>query len=222
VTISVPKDYWKRLGNSAWQAFIGSLPVAALASAVLNGNFSAAEAVLLAAVGAAAAAIVTALKNFAFNPVASGLVGIAERVIATFIAAAAGAIPLQVLASAFAHRDVPALQSALSLIQHLGGPKAQPATILHPFLFRGPDGTNVVASTMEDFIALCKGVSDATLEQHLQNHDFSRWLETSVNNGDLAKRVSDIESSSEPLTARRARLVDEISSFYGLTPQPAQ
>lgn len=55
------------------------------------------------------------------------------------------------------------------------------------FYFRGPDGTlNLRAQNLILFCQIAEGVDDATWNFHLQNGDYARWFQDSINDETLA------------------------------------
>jgi len=74
------------------------------------------------------------------------------------------------------------------------------------FYFRGPQGAlNLRAHNLLLFCQLADGIDDATWQYHLQRHDYSRWIEESIKDSDLAESVRDVESLAS-LSAKESRL----------------
>ena len=62
------------------------------------------------------------------------------------------------------------------------------------FYFRGEDNhLNLKAQNLIMFIQLAEGVDDRTWLHHLQQQDYSNWLQNSIKDQTLAEEVSQIE-----------------------------
>ena len=223
------QGYVKRLLNTLWQSFLSSLAVAQLIRAVSNGQLTLVGTLLLAAMGAAVGAAITFLKNVAFQPTGTGVSGIVERVVSTFVEGAGAAIPMELVAGLFTHYTSDGLRSVglaalgggiaaiLSLVQHIAqGVPSATETALQPFVFVGPDGTDVAARDIQQFIQLAALVSDPTWEHHIASNDFSKWVEFSLKDPSLAAAVRGVESSGGNQAQSRAEIVDLIRGRYRL------
>ena len=74
------------------------------------------------------------------------------------------------------------------------------------FYFRGPDGgLNLRAQNLLLFLQIAEGVDDATWLHHLRAGDYSRWLEESIKDPELASEVAVIEEN-EALNAGESRI----------------
>src|SRR4029077_4222694 len=75
------------------------------------------------------------------------------------------------------------------------------------FRFRGPTGAvDLVASNLETFTRLVRGVDDATWLHHLRNGDVARWLRDAIKDPDLADEVAGLERADDPRATRTAVL----------------
>ncbi|MGL5508956.1 MAG: helicase HerA domain-containing protein, partial [Microcoleaceae cyanobacterium] len=86
------------------------------------------------------------------------------------------------------------------------------------FYFRGEDNhLNLKAQNLIMFIQLAEGVDDRTWLHHLQQQDYSNWLQNSIKDETLAKEVSQIEMT-KPLSPSesRARIKSAIEKRYTL------
>jgi hypothetical protein len=131
---SGPQDLGQRVLNTFWQSILSSIAVTQLAAAVAGGHWTVAESILLTALGAGVGAVLALLKNLVFKPAATGVAGLAERVLATFLEGAGAAIPIVTLTGAIQHLNLRALESValtalgggiaavLALLQHAGKP----------------------------------------------------------------------------------------------------
>ena len=84
------------------------------------------------------------------------------------------------------------------------------------FYFRGAENKlNLRAQNLIMFLQLADGVDDETWSYHLRNGDYSRWLQKTVKDSELAANVSRIEQD-EHLSAKesRARIREIIESRY--------
>ena len=73
------------------------------------------------------------------------------------------------------------------------------------FYFRGPEGSlNLKAQNLSVFLQLAQGVDDQTWLHHLRAGDYSRWLEHSINDGELAAEIAGFETD-EALDAGESR-----------------
>lgn len=155
--------YLKRAGLTFIQAFLSSIVLTELITSVEKGDLSALERIGLAGLGAASAALVSFLKNVAFQPTEGGIVGLLERVVSTFVEGAAAAIPIQLLVSDITGTNLHGLEAlalaavnggiaaVLSLIQHLGNLPAAPGAAAAlpprpPKLIAGTDAPRTVNS----------------------------------------------------------------------------
>jgi hydroxymethylpyrimidine pyrophosphatase-like HAD family hydrolase len=85
------------------------------------------------------------------------------------------------------------------------------------FYFRGPDGRlNLRAQNLRFFLQVAEGVDDATWQHHLRQHDYSRWIRTSLKDEDLAGDVSRVEDEAPRLSAgdSRARVRAAVEARY--------
>jgi hypothetical protein len=84
------------------------------------------------------------------------------------------------------------------------------------FYFRGPDGgLNLRAQNLLLFLQIAEGVDDGTWLHHLRAGDYSRWLEESIKDHELASEVAVIEEN-EALNAgeSRIRVKEAVSRVY--------
>ena len=89
------------------------------------------------------------------------------------------------------------------------------------FYFRGPDGRlNLRAQNLRFFLQVAEGVDDGTWEHHLRQHDYSRWIRTSLKDEDLAGDVSRVEDEAPRLSAgdSRARVRAAVEARYTAGP----
>ncbi|MCU1573752.1 MAG: hypothetical protein JWO93_1834 [Micrococcaceae bacterium] len=227
--MSTLHDFVKRILNTLWQSFISSLSVAQVVNALANGRLSEIGILALAALGAAVAAVVALLKNLAFKPTATGVVGLVERLAATFVEGAAAAIPVDLLTGLFTHFDSNGLRTVglaalggglaavLSLVQHSaqGLPRAAgPVVAMFPFVFEALDRTSLSASDARQFIAFLSALDLSVLQKHLDSGDFSDWLAGSLRNTELAQTVRQIESSRDTSESKRIHLLSALNSAY--------
>ncbi|MGL5032797.1 MAG: hypothetical protein ACRC6M_03235, partial [Microcystaceae cyanobacterium] len=73
------------------------------------------------------------------------------------------------------------------------------------FYFRGEDNhLNLKAQNLIMFIQLAEGVDDQTWLHHLQQQDYSNWLQNSIKDETLAEEVNQIEKTKHlsPLESR--------------------
>jgi len=161
------------------------------------------------------------------DQVAPSVLAVAERVLATSIAAVTERLPLL-------PRDaVPGGEldgdEALDITRSAGAPlrvrrfRVAPRETTHrrhvrkyatgrlepehSFHFRGPDGRlNLVAHNLETFTMLAEGVDDATWLHHFRSGDVSRWLREAIKDVGLADEVQALERSGDAASSRRAVL----------------
>jgi len=82
------------------------------------------------------------------------------------------------------------------------------------FRFRGPTGAvDLVASNLETFTMLVRGVDEATWLYHLRNGDVARWLRDAIKDPDLADEVAALEHGDDPRATRTA-VLDAIARRY--------
>ncbi len=86
------------------------------------------------------------------------------------------------------------------------------------FFFRGEDGKlNLKAQNLIMFIQLASGVDDQTWLYHLQQHDYSNWLQNSIKDETLAEEVSQVEKATDiSPTESRDRIKSAIEKRYTL------
>lgn len=79
-----------------------------------------------------------------------------------------------------------------------GGGKSTLATgVLECFYFRGADGKlNLKAQNLTMFVQLADGVDEDTWQYHLEQQDYSHWLQEAIKDDELAAEVADIEKQS--------------------------
>ena len=82
------------------------------------------------------------------------------------------------------------------------------------FRFRGPTGAvDLVASNLETFTMLVRGVDDVTWLHHLRNGDVTRWLRDAIKDPGLADEVAVLERADDPRATRTA-VLDAIARRY--------
>jgi len=159
--------------------------------------------------------------------VAPSVLAVAERVLATSIAAVTERLPLlprDVVPGGELEAD-----EALDITRGGGGPprvrrfRVAPRETTHrrhvrkyatgrlepehSFHFRGPDGRlNLVAHNLETFTMLAEGVDDATWLHHFRSGDVSRWLREAIKDVGLADEVQALERSGDAASSRRTVL----------------
>jgi phosphoglycolate phosphatase (TIGR01487 family) len=75
------------------------------------------------------------------------------------------------------------------------------------FYFRGPTGQlNLRAQNLILFRQMAEGIDDATWLYHLQQGDYSRWIERAIKDQLLALAVQKIEAQYSSLSAQESRL----------------
>jgi hydroxymethylpyrimidine pyrophosphatase-like HAD family hydrolase len=87
------------------------------------------------------------------------------------------------------------------------------------FYFRGPqERLNLRAQNLMLFLQIADGVDDETWLHHLRHRDYSRWLDESVKDSELARAVSLIESETADQAASlsRDRIRAAIEEHYTL------
>jgi hypothetical protein len=85
------------------------------------------------------------------------------------------------------------------------------------FFFRGSDERlNLRAHNLTLFVELADGVDEATWQWHREHGDYSRWLESSIKDPELAAEVKAIEGGSAPPTEARRLLHEAIGRRYTL------
>ena len=159
--------------------------------------------------------------------VAPSVLAVAERVLATSIAAVTERLPL-LPRDAVPGGELEA-DEALDITRGGGGPprvrrfRVAPRETTHrrhvrkyatgrlepehSFHFRGPDGRlNLVAHNLETFSMLAEGVDDATWLHHFRSGDVSRWLREAIKDVGLADEVQALERSGDAASSRRAVL----------------
>jgi hypothetical protein len=84
------------------------------------------------------------------------------------------------------------------------------------FYFRGPQGKlNLRAQNLMAFLQIAEGVDDETWEYHLKRKDYSRWLESTLKDADLAREVEAIEEEDALSPAQsRAMMKERIEARY--------
>jgi len=159
--------------------------------------------------------------------VAPSVLAVAERVLATSVAAVTERLPL-LPRDAVPGGELEA-DEALDITRGGGGPlrvrrfRVAPRETTHrrhvrkyatgrlepehSFHFRGPDGRlNLVAHNLETFTMLAEGVDDATWLHHFRSGDVSRWLREAIKDVGLADEVQALERSGDAASSRRAVL----------------
>jgi len=83
------------------------------------------------------------------------------------------------------------------------------------FFFRGPSNAmNLRAQNLTLFLQMAEGVDDETWLHHLKAHDYSRWIEESIKDKELAEEVRRAEDQpSDPHDTRR-RVREAIERRY--------
>lgn len=85
------------------------------------------------------------------------------------------------------------------------------------FYFRGPEQRlNLRAQNLTMFVQLADGVDDDTWEFHRRRGDFSRWIESSIKDDDLASEVAALEQDGQPPAAAKPAIRDAIERRYTL------
>jgi len=161
------------------------------------------------------------------DEVAPSVLAVAERVLATSIAAVTERLPL-LPRDAVPGGELDA-DEALDITRSAGAPlrirrfRVAPRETTHrrhvrkyatgrlepehSFHFRGPDGRlNLVAHNLETFTMLAEGVDDATWLHHFRSGDVSRWLREAIKDVGLADEVQALERSGDAASSRRAVL----------------
>ena len=161
------------------------------------------------------------------DQVAPSVLAVAERVLATSIAAVTERLPL-LPRDAVPGGELDA-DEALDITRSAGAPlrvrrfRVAPRETTHrrhvrkyatgrlepehSFHFRGPDGRlNLVAHNLETFTMLAEGVDDATWLHHFRSGDVSRWLREAIKDVGLADEVQALERSGDAASSRRAVL----------------
>ena len=161
------------------------------------------------------------------DQVAPSVLAVAERVLATSIAAVTERLPL-LPRDAVPGGELDA-DEALDITRSAGAPlrirrfRVAPRETTHrrhvrkyatgrlepehSFHFRGPDGRlNLVAHNLETFTMLAEGVDDATWLHHFWSGDVSRWLREAIKDVGLADEVQALERSGDAASSRRAVL----------------
>ena len=161
------------------------------------------------------------------DQVAPSVLAVAERVLATSIAAVTERLPL-LPRDAVPGGELEA-DEALDITRGGGGPprvrrfRVAPRETTHrrhvrkyatgrlepehSFHFRGPDDRlNLVAHNLETFTMLAEGVDDATWLHHFRSGDVSRWLREAIKDVGLADEVQALERSGDAASSRRAVL----------------
>jgi len=161
------------------------------------------------------------------DQVAPSVLAVAERVLATSIAAVTERLPL-LPRDAVPGGELDA-DEALDIARSAGAPlrvrrfRVAPRETTHrrhvrkyatgrlepehSFHFRGPDGRlNLVAHNLETFTMLAEGVDDATWLHHFRSGDVSRWLREAIKDVGLADEVQALERSGDAASSRRAVL----------------
>ena len=161
------------------------------------------------------------------DQVAPSVLAVAERVLATSIAAVTERLPL-LPRDAVPGGELDA-DEALDITRGAGAPlrvrrfRVAPRETTHrrhvrkyatgrlepehSFHFRGPDGRlNLVAHNLETFTMLAEGVDDATWLHHFRSGDVSRWLREAIKDVGLADEVQALERSGDAASSRRAVL----------------
>ncbi|GAA3744235.1 hypothetical protein HDA32_002402 [Spinactinospora alkalitolerans] len=92
------------------------------------------------------------------------------------------------------------------------------------FYFTGPEGRmRLRARNLQTFLEIAEGIDDDTWMHHLRRHDYSRWLEDSVRDSELAGLVRAAEDAGE-LDARtsRERVSGLVNERYTLPAEPTR
>lgn len=83
------------------------------------------------------------------------------------------------------------------------------------FWFRGPDGRlKLRAQNLSLFLQLADGVDADTWQWHRQRGDFSRWIETSIKDPDLAGEVAAVERGDGDADQARRQVRDAVERRY--------
>ena len=73
------------------------------------------------------------------------------------------------------------------------------------FYFCGPDRRlNLRPANLASFMEIGNGLDDDTWLYHLRNGDYSRWMETSIKDEELAMEVAEVEQTSD-ISAEESR-----------------
>jgi hypothetical protein len=85
------------------------------------------------------------------------------------------------------------------------------------FFFRGSDERlNLRAHNLTLFVELADGVDEATWQWHREHGDYSRWLDSSIKDPELAAEAKALEDGSAPPTEARRLLHEAIGRRYTL------
>ena len=89
----------------------------------------------------------------------------------------------------------------------------------HSFWFRGPHNKhNLSAPNLAWFCHIGRGIDEETWLFHLRRGDYSRWIEESVNDKDLAKVVRQVEKGrGHAAEESRNRICEAIEVKYSLS-----
>jgi HAD superfamily hydrolase (TIGR01484 family) len=83
------------------------------------------------------------------------------------------------------------------------------------FVFTGPDGKlKLKAYNLVIFVQLAEGVDDDTWMFHLNNNEYSNWLDNRVHDEELASLVRDIENNLKDPVISRKKIIELIKSKY--------
>jgi hydroxymethylpyrimidine pyrophosphatase-like HAD family hydrolase len=83
------------------------------------------------------------------------------------------------------------------------------------FYFRGPrDALNRRAANLSSFLNIAEGVDDESWEFHLRRGDYSRWLQESVKDEELAGKIAEVEKGALDPQESRSAIKAEIEKRY--------
>jgi hypothetical protein len=79
------------------------------------------------------------------------------------------------------------------------------------FVFRGPQAKlNLHAQNLMVFLQMAEGVDDETWTYHLHQHDYSRWVEESIKDRELAEQLRGIEDSDALAADSRKQICEAV------------
>jgi hypothetical protein len=83
------------------------------------------------------------------------------------------------------------------------------------FAFRGPEAKlNLRAQNLMIFVQMAEGVDDETWTHHLHQHDYSRWVEESIKDRELAGQLRGIEDKDAPATESKKEICEAVRVKY--------
>ncbi len=83
------------------------------------------------------------------------------------------------------------------------------------FVFRGPQGKlKLRAQNLMIFLQIAEGVDDQTWMHHLQAHDYSRWIQESIKDAELAQSLRSIEDAQPSPEESRRAVAEVVRSRY--------